>query len=94
MAGTFSMTVDASGAAESYTVQTICRRITAYEEIQAGTSDYKVYVPPTSSTPVTKPAGSKFTHERRDGEGYFLPGMTPFALALVTGSATFNFEEE
>lgn len=91
MAQTFTMTVDASGSPEIYTVRTTCRKITVYEDAQAGTTDFKVYMPANSSTPATKPAGSKFTHER---EGYFMPGDQPFALAVVTGSVSFAAEEE
>mgnify|MGYP001562721461 CR=1 FL=1 len=91
MAYTSTFTVDASGSPESYTVKTTCRRITVYENAQAGTVDYDVYMPANSATPVRKPAGSKFTQE---SSGYFMPGDTPFALATALGSVTFAAEEE
>ena len=94
MAFTSTFTVDAAGNPESYTVKTICKRITAYEDAQAGTTDFKVYVPPNSATPVTKPAGSKYVLERQDRQGWFMPGDTPFALATVAGSVAFAVEEE
>lgn len=91
MAYTHTFTVDAAGNAETYTVKTTCRKITVYEDAQAGTLDYKVYAPANSATPATKPAGSKYTLE---SSGYFMPGDTPFALATASGSATFAAEEE
>jgi hypothetical protein len=94
MAQTSIFTVDAAGNPESYIVKTICKRITVYEDAQAGTTDYKVYVPPNSATPVTKPAGSKYVQERQDRQGWFMPGDTPFAVATVSGSVTFAAEEE
>jgi len=91
MAQSTTFTVDAAGDPEKYTVKQMCRRVTVYEDAQAGTTDYKVYIPAASTTPVTKPAGSKFTFEPG---GWMMPGDQPFALATVTGSVTFAAEEE
>lgn len=91
MAYTSTFTVDAAGNPEIYTVKTSCQRITAYEDAQAGTTDYKVFRPINNTTPVTKPAGSKFEIERAGG---FKPDDMPFALATVAGSVAFAVEED
>ena len=92
MAKTFNLTVDAAGGADSYTVQTKCRKLVAYEQAQAGTTDYSVYAPPGSATFVTKPAGSKYELEKPPGL-FFKPGDQPFAIGIAAGSVQFDVEE-
>ena len=92
MAKTFNLTVDAAGGADSYTVQTKCSKLVAYEQAQAGTTDYSVYASPGSATFVTKPAGSKYELPAPPGR-FFKPGDQPFAIGIAVGSVQFDVEE-
>jgi len=92
MAKTFNLNVDLAGGPDSYTVQTKCRKLIAYEQAQAGTTNYDVYAPPSSATFVTKPAGSKYELEKAPGL-FFTPGDKPFAIGIAASSVQFDVEE-
>lgn len=93
MPALFTFTVDAVGNDEPVTVQTDCRRVVVYENNQAGSADYTVRAPFSTSPAVTRPAGSKTEFSRESGQGGFRAGETIAFVAMVSGSVTFVREE-
>lgn len=82
-----------SAAWKSYTVETVCHKITVCEVNQAGTTDYYVAYPNSSDGPRTRPAGKEFTMELSRGK-FFQPGDVPFYLKTATGTVDFDADEQ
>ncbi len=93
MAQTYTFTVDNLGSPEAITAQSVCYRVTIYEDAQAGTTDYKVRRPSAASAAVTRPAGAKTVFEAPAGK-FFQPGDVIGYAETVTGAVTFAQEEE
>lgn len=89
---TKTFTVDNAGNPEPIIVQSYCRKVTVYENNQAGTTDYILHIPQMASVGVTKPAGSKAEIEP-ESELRYSPGQTIGYIETVTGSVSFAQEE-
>ena len=93
MAKTSTFTVDNTGDPEPVTLLTEAWEVEVYENAQAGTTDYDVYAPATTDTPVRRPAGSK-TLFKATGNIPFRQGQTVGYIGAVTaGSYVFGQEE-
>lgn len=93
---TRTITVDGSpavGGNGEVAATVVCRRITVYENAQAGTQDILVRAPLVGDTPVTRPAGQKIVFEAPPGL-HFLPGTKLAYLSVASGSITCAVEED
>ena len=94
MAKTKTFTVDNVAPPDPVQVSTVCKRIVIYENNERGTTDYDIYSPTTSDTPVRRPAAAK-TEFNAPGGSFFNPGETiAFVNAVTAGSYTFAQEEQ
>lgn len=73
------------------TVQTVCRKVTVYEDAQAGTTDYYLSGAGGDSDRVQKPAGSKKEFESTRP---LQPNEILGYIKTVSGSVSFAQEEE
>jgi hypothetical protein len=73
------------------TVATVCKRVTVYEDNQAGTTDYYVSNSGVDANKVTKPAGTK---KEFVSSVYWIPNDIPGYIKTASGSVTFAQEEE
>lgn len=74
-------------------IGSVCRRITVYEDNQAGTTDYYVSATGSDSDRITKPAGTKKDFLADD---HWIPNVSsaPGYLKTQAGSVTFAVENE
>jgi hypothetical protein len=89
--GTF--TVDNVGDADAVIADVDCKEIEIYETAQAGTTDYDVFAPNKTSTPVRRPAGAKTLLTNRGGAGWFKGQTAGYVSAVTAGSYTFCKEQ-
>jgi len=92
MAKTFTMSVD-NLSLHAVTVQSVCRKVTIYENDQAGTTDWILAAPTANDAQITKPAGSKKEFERSPGV-FWNPGDVVGYVKAVTGTITLAQEED
>ena len=86
---THTFAVDTT-AQQPITAQGMSAEIEIYENDQAGTGDYFVYAPYSSSDAVTRPAGSKTTFRPNGpGRSHFVTGQIVGYVKMVSGSVTF-----
>lgn len=91
MSKTAQLNVNSSTYTAVVTATSDSRRVTVYEDDQAGTTDYYVSSSGSDSDKVTKPAGSKKDFLGSKPFGY---GTTVGYVKTQTGSVTFSIEEE
>jgi len=92
MGSTATFTADATGAPETITANTVCKKIRVYEDAQAGTVNYLIRMPGAASTAVTRPAGQAIEFVA-SGSRFFQPGEVVAYIETATGSASFAQEE-
>ncbi len=92
MAKTFTFTVDNVGNPEPVTAQGPCRKIIVREQGAAGTTDYFVRQPTSTSPQVRKVAGESTLFDAGQGN-LFQTGQIVGYLETVSGTVTFSQEE-
>lgn len=94
MAQTYTFSVDASGNDEQVVIQSAsgATRVVVYENNQAGTADYLIRMPTSTSPQVTRPAGSKTEFFSAKDERFY-SGQTVAFISTASGTLTFIQEE-
>jgi hypothetical protein len=89
---TKTFTVDNAGDPDAVVAATNCREILIYENAQAGTTDYDVYAPTKTDTPVRRPAGAK-TSFVAHGTSWSAGATVGYVAAVTAGTYSFAQEE-
>lgn len=92
MPQTYTFTTDAAAPDEAISPREYCSLIVIYENNQAGTADYKIRMPSSTSPQITRPAGAK-TEIRSSPGTQFAPGVAVAYISAASGSLTFVQEE-
>jgi hypothetical protein len=92
---TNTFTVNNAGDPEPVIVETVCKSITIREDPSVATwptTDYRIFKPTKTDTPLVKLAGESYVFDRRGG--FFFPGDVAGYVETISGSTIFSQDEE
>lgn len=90
MARTGTFTVDGDATPDAVVALIPCRFVQVRESAAAGTTQYDVYDPDTTVTPIRRVEGEFHTFDAGEGNLYQTGQTVGFCKAVTAGSYTFS----